>query len=57
MTQLKITDTTLRDAHQSLAATRMRTEDMLSLAAEMEKPVSGQLKHGEVQPLTPVFVT
>ncbi|MBR2294029.1 MAG: pyruvate carboxylase subunit B, partial [Clostridia bacterium] len=37
MTQLKITDTTLRDAHQSLAATRMRTEDMLSLAAEMEK--------------------
>lgn len=37
MTQLKITDTTLRDAHQSLAATRMRTEDMLSLAKEMEK--------------------
>lgn len=37
MTQLKITDTTLRDAHQSLAATRMRTEDMLSLATEMEK--------------------
>ena len=37
MTQLKITDTTLRDAHQSLAATRMRTEDMLSLAKEMDK--------------------
>ncbi len=37
MTQLKITDTTLRDAHQSLAATRMRTEDMLPLASEMEK--------------------
>ncbi|HJJ95332.1 MAG TPA: pyruvate/oxaloacetate carboxyltransferase [Methanocorpusculum sp.] len=37
MTQLKITDTTLRDAHQSLAATRMRTEDMLSLASEMDK--------------------
>ena len=37
MTQLKITDTTLRDAHQSLAATRMRTEDMLPLASEMDK--------------------
>lgn len=37
MTKLKITDTTLRDAHQSLAATRMRTADMLPLAVEMEK--------------------
>lgn len=37
MTKLSITDTTLRDAHQSLAATRMRTEDMISLASEMEK--------------------
>ncbi|HJK24756.1 MAG TPA: pyruvate carboxylase subunit B, partial [Methanocorpusculum sp.] len=37
MTKLYITDTTLRDAHQSLAATRMRTEDMLELAAAMEK--------------------
>ncbi|HJJ28461.1 MAG TPA: pyruvate/oxaloacetate carboxyltransferase [Methanocorpusculum sp.] len=37
MTKLNITDTTLRDAHQSLAATRMRTEDMAQLAAEMEK--------------------
>ncbi|WP_461752600.1 pyruvate/oxaloacetate carboxyltransferase [Methanocorpusculum sp.] len=37
MKKLNITDTTLRDAHQSLAATRMRTEDMLALAREMEK--------------------
>ena len=29
MTKLQITDTILRDAHQSLAATRMRIEDML----------------------------
>ena len=29
MSKLLITDTILRDAHQSLAATRMRTEDML----------------------------
>ena len=31
-TKLLITDTTLRDAHQSLIATRMKTEDMLPLA-------------------------
>jgi len=30
--RLLITDTTLRDAHQSLFATRMRTEDMLNAA-------------------------
>lgn len=34
---VKITDTTLRDAHQSLAATRMRTSDMEPIAAEMDK--------------------
>jgi pyruvate carboxylase subunit B len=32
-----ITDTTLRDAHQSLIATRMRTRDMLPVAAAMDK--------------------
>ena len=31
-----ITDTTLRDAHQSLYATRLRTEDMLPLAREID---------------------
>jgi pyruvate carboxylase subunit B len=31
-----ITDTTLRDAHQSLIATRMRTRDMLPVAAELD---------------------
>ena len=34
---IKITDTTLRDAHQSLLATRMRTEDMLPIAPEMDE--------------------
>jgi len=34
---LKITDTTLRDAHQSLLATRMRTEDMLPIAEKMDE--------------------
>ena len=36
MKQVKITDTTLRDAHQSLWATRMRTEDMVPILAEMD---------------------
>ncbi|MDD3622786.1 MAG: pyruvate carboxylase subunit B, partial [Methanofollis sp.] len=34
--RVHITDTTLRDAHQSLIATRMRTEDMLPLARKMD---------------------
>lgn len=34
---LHITDTTLRDAHQSLIATRLRTEDMLPLAGLLDK--------------------
>ena len=34
---LKITDTTMRDAHQSLAATRMRTREMENIAPEMDK--------------------
>ena len=35
--RLKITDVTLRDGHQSLLATRMRTEDMVGIAPEMNK--------------------
>ena len=33
----KITDTILRDSHQSLLATRMRTEDMLDIAPMLDK--------------------
>ncbi len=33
---LKITDTTLRDGHQSILATRMRTEDMLPVIEDMD---------------------
>ena len=36
MPQVKLTDTTLRDAHQSLIATRMRTRDMLPIAEKMD---------------------
>jgi oxaloacetate decarboxylase alpha subunit len=34
--RIRITDTTLRDAHQSLWATRMRTEDILAIAEEVD---------------------
>ena len=33
--KLKITETVLRDAHQSLIATRMRTEDMIPILEKM----------------------
>ncbi|MDO5849865.1 MAG: sodium-extruding oxaloacetate decarboxylase subunit alpha [Methanobacteriaceae archaeon] len=35
--KVKITETALRDAHQSLLATRMRTRHMLPIAEEMDK--------------------
>lgn len=35
--EIKIIDTTLRDGHQSLWATRMRTEHILSMAGEFDK--------------------
>jgi oxaloacetate decarboxylase alpha subunit len=34
---LGITDVILRDAHQSLLATRMRLEDMLPIAARLDQ--------------------
>ncbi len=34
---VKITDVTLRDGHQSTLATRMRTEDVIPIAEEMDK--------------------
>lgn len=35
-TKIRITDTTLRDAHQSLWATRMRTDDILAIASKID---------------------
>ncbi len=37
MNPVKITDTILRDAHQSLLATRMRTGDMLPIAEKLDQ--------------------
>lgn len=36
MSRVKITETALRDAHQSLIATRMKTEDMLPIAEKLD---------------------
>ncbi len=37
MAKVKITETVLRDSHQSLVATRMTTEEMLPILSEMDK--------------------
>ncbi|WP_456373175.1 sodium-extruding oxaloacetate decarboxylase subunit alpha [Thiolapillus sp.] len=37
MSKIEITDVILRDAHQSLIATRMRTEDMLPICDKLDK--------------------
>ena len=37
MAKVRITETALRDAHQSLLATRMRTRHMIPIAQEMDK--------------------
>ncbi len=37
MPQVKITETVLRDAHQSLIATRMRTDDMLPICDKLDR--------------------
>ena len=46
---LKITETVLRDAHQSLIATRMTTEQMLPIVDKMDKvgyyAVVGRIRH------------
>ncbi|MGN0609760.1 MAG: oxaloacetate decarboxylase subunit alpha, partial [Oscillospiraceae bacterium] len=37
MAKIKVTETVLRDAHQSLIATRMPIEDMLPILPKMDK--------------------
>ncbi|WP_010480233.1 pyruvate/oxaloacetate carboxyltransferase [Thermococcus zilligii] len=37
MARVQIIDTTFRDAHQSLIATRLQTEDMLAIAEKMDR--------------------
>ena len=54
---LGITDVILRDAHQSILATRMRLDDMLPIAGKLDQVASGPLSPGAAQPLMPVSVT
>ena len=37
MPKIQVTETVLRDAHQSLLATRMRTEDMLPICKRLDE--------------------
>ena len=37
MAKIKVTETVLRDAHQSLIATRMPLSDMLPILSKMDK--------------------
>ncbi|HNI65923.1 MAG TPA: hypothetical protein PLK97_09290, partial [Pseudomonadales bacterium] len=37
MSRVQITDVVLRDGHQSLIATRLRTEDMLPVCAALDR--------------------
>ena len=37
MKKLRITETVLRDGHQSLAATRMSTDDMIPVLEKMDE--------------------
>ena len=51
MAKVRFTETALRDAHQSLLATRMRTRDMIPIAEEMDKVGYFSVEHGEEQHL------
>ena len=52
---IKITETVLRDAHQSLIATRMTTEQMLPIVEKMDKV--GYQSAGVVLHLMHLFVS
>ena len=50
---VKIVETVLRDAHQSLLATRMSTEQMLPLLIRWIRWATMQWSAGAALPLTP----
>ena len=54
---IKITETILRDAHQSLIATRMTTEQMLPIVDKMDKSVTIRLSAGAALRLTLPFAS
>ena len=52
---LGITDVVLRDAHQSLFATRLRLDDMLPIAEKLDQVGFWSLNLGGGATLMPVF--
>ena len=50
MSRLRITDTSLRDAHQSLWATRMTTEDTIPILEQLDNIGYNSLEVWVVQP-------
>ena len=50
---VKIVETVLRDGHQSLCATRMRTSDMLPMLEAWMTAASMPWKPGAAPPMTP----
>ena len=54
-TRVLVTDTTMRDAHQSLLATRMRSHDLVAIAARLfatRSPASSRSNAGAARPST-----
>ncbi len=49
---LRVTDLTFRDGHQSLFATRVRTDDLAAIAPEMDRSASGRWRSGAAPPST-----
>ncbi len=54
---IAITDVVLRDAHQSLFATRLRLDDMLPIAAQLDDVGYGSLECWGGATLTPASVS
>lgn len=55
MAKIGITETVLRDAHQSLIATRMRTDEFEDILEKWIKSATTHLNVGAVQLSTVVF--
>ncbi len=50
--KIRVTETALRDAHQSLIATRMTTEEMLPVLDKLDKSVITHSNAGAAQHMT-----
>lgn len=55
--KLGITDVVLRDAHQSILATRMRIDDMLPIASKLDQVGYWSLESWAARHSTPAFAS